>query len=216
MAANLIDHAVLHNGTDGWIGIRTESAGPERNGRIAMLAGRATSRAIVAAVCCFQLLIRASVQAPPPAAAHGRSAPNGTVSGSPRGACSDAEGARLAITRTLPHRGGTRSHEQKVNGSTHQEMPANSLVLSRSRRAWPPGTNDYPSMHTNPPTAYTRRACKRRPSRKRLKGFEPSTFCMASRKWGRGVDHKLPANRRFLCWPATRRSVGISRQIAGI
>jgi hypothetical protein len=43
MAANLID-AVLHNGTDGWIGIRTESAGPERNGGIATLAGRATSR----------------------------------------------------------------------------------------------------------------------------------------------------------------------------
>ena len=47
MAGNLIDNAVLHNGADGWIGIRTESAGPERNGGIAMLAGRATSRAIV-------------------------------------------------------------------------------------------------------------------------------------------------------------------------
>ena len=31
-------------------------------------------------------------------------------------------------------------------------------------------------------TATTKKTCKCRPSRKRLKGFEPSTFCMASRR----------------------------------
>jgi hypothetical protein len=34
---------------------------------------------------------------------------------------------------------------------------------------------------THKPTAHTQKACKYRPFSKRLKGFEPSTFCMASR-----------------------------------
>jgi len=29
---------------------------------------------------------------------------------------------------------GRRSHEQKINGSSHQELPANGRVLKRSRR----------------------------------------------------------------------------------
>jgi hypothetical protein len=29
---------------------------------------------------------------------------------------------------------------------------------------------------------------------KRLMGFEPTTFCMASRAWGTGVYHNVPAN----------------------
>ena len=35
---------------------------------------------------------------------------------------------------------------------------------------------------TNQPTAPTKKACKCSPFAKRLKGFEPSTFCMASRR----------------------------------
>ena len=39
---------------------------------------------------------------------------------------------------------------------------------------------DYPATQTHQPTAHTKKTCKRRPFRKRLKGFEASTFCMAS------------------------------------
>jgi hypothetical protein len=38
-------------------------------------------------------------------------------------------------------------------------------------------------MQTHQPTARTKTTCKCRPSLKRLKGFEPSTFCMASSRW---------------------------------
>jgi hypothetical protein len=41
--------------------------------------------------------------------------------------------------------------------------------------------NQSDRMQMKKATAETKKACKRRPSRKRLKGFEPSTFCMASR-----------------------------------
>jgi hypothetical protein len=33
---------------------------------------------------------------------------------------------------------------------------------------------------------------------KRLMGFEPTTFCMASRAWEAGVYHNVPANGVFL------------------
>jgi hypothetical protein len=36
---------------------------------------------------------------------------------------------------------------------------------------------------TNKATAPTKKACKCRPSRERLMGFEPTTFCMASGTW---------------------------------
>ena len=43
----------------------------------------------------------------------------------------------------------------------------------------PPLPTGYPSMQTHQPTAHTKKTCKRRPFQERLKGFEPSTFCMA-------------------------------------
>ena len=38
------------------------------------------------------------------------------------------------------------------------------------------------AKQTRKPTAHTKRTCKCRPFRKRLMGFEPTTFCMASRR----------------------------------
>ena len=41
--------------------------------------------------------------------------------------------------------------------------------------------NQSDRTQTNKATAETKKTCKYRPFAKRLKGFEPSTFCMASR-----------------------------------
>jgi hypothetical protein len=41
-------------------------------------------------------------------------------------------------------------------------------------------------LQTPPPTAPTKKTCRCRPSKRLGKGFEPSTFCMASRTCGEG------------------------------
>src|SRR5215207_8658584 len=61
-----------------------------------------------------------------------------------------------------------------------------------------------PTTQTHYPAARVKKTYECRASSKRLKGFEPSTFCMARRTRGRGVDHKLPTNWG-LFQPATRR-----------
>ena len=43
-----------------------------------------------------------------------------------------------------------------------------------------------------------KKACKYRPFRERLMGFEPTTFCMASRTWDADFTQIMPANGRFL------------------
>jgi hypothetical protein len=53
-----------------------------------------------------------------------------------------------------------------------------------------------PVTQTHQPTASTKKTCKCRPFRERLKGFEPSTFCMASRAWGSRWRRDFPANER--------------------
>jgi hypothetical protein len=47
------------------------------------------------------------------------------------------------------------------------------------------------------PTAQTEKARKRRPFLKRLMGFEPTTFCMASRACAVDSAANMPANGRF-------------------
>jgi hypothetical protein len=42
--------------------------------------------------------------------------------------------------------------------------------------------NQSDRTQRNKATAATKKTCKRRPFQERLKGFEPSTFCMASRR----------------------------------
>jgi hypothetical protein len=41
-------------------------------------------------------------------------------------------------------------------------------------------SNHCPMTQTHYPTARTKKTCKCRPFQKRLMGFEPTTFCMAS------------------------------------
>jgi hypothetical protein len=53
------------------------------------------------------------------------------------------------------------------------------------------------TTQTRQPTAPSKKTCKCRPSRERLKGFEPSTFCMASRTHATLVWRNNPANEPF-------------------
>ena len=61
-------------------------------------------------------------------------------------------------------------------------FPANGRILRVERTCrFPAGPVSVRREQTHKPAARTKKACKCRPSWKRLKGFEPSTFCMASR-----------------------------------
>jgi hypothetical protein len=51
---------------------------------------------------------------------------------------------------------------------------------------------------THQPTDRRKKTCKCRPPRKRLEGFEPSTFCMASSADGSRSARISPANARVL------------------
>jgi hypothetical protein len=65
-----------------------------------------------------------------------------------------------------------------------------SLLGTRAGLARRPVSAECPQRQTHLPTGPTKKTCKCRSSRERLKGFEPSTFCMAIRGWGR----RLPGN----------------------
>jgi hypothetical protein len=69
---------------------------------------------------------------------------------------------------------------------------------SSSTAAWSPVRLQSPATQTHNPTDDTKKTCKRRPSRERLMGFEPTTFCMASRTCSTGFLRFIPANRQFL------------------
>src|SRR4051794_26612019 len=76
-------------------------------------------------------------------------------------------------------------------------MPANGLVLSHARGELAAGYH-WVLGHANAPADWrTKKVCKRRPFRKRLKGFEPSTFCMASSRSAQENHGEMPANRRI-------------------
>jgi hypothetical protein len=61
-------------------------------------------------------------------------------------------------------------------------------------------TNDLPltssSTQTHQPTAPTKKNCKRSSFREAAEGFEPSTFCMASRTHGSPVSADIPCTKR--------------------
>jgi hypothetical protein len=71
---------------------------------------------------------------------------------------------------------------QKVSGSSRHKMPAKARLRSATRVGRPrPVHNQSPATQTHNPTDDAKKTCKCRPSRERLMGFEPTTFCMASR-----------------------------------
>jgi hypothetical protein len=98
----------------------------------------------------------------------------------------DDEGAWRAIKRGSRCRVGSRSHDRRSMVRVIRKMPANRLVLTHPRRAlaalgaqWVPGDADAQAGCTY---EKDKKTCKCRPFQERLKGFEPSTFCMASRR----------------------------------
>ena len=71
-----------------------------------------------------------------------------------------------------------------------------SLEPADDRSAASPVQSDTTQTHLA--TAPTKKACKCRPFAKRLMGFEPSTFCMASRTYASRSARIYPANARVL------------------
>src|SRR5688572_15539829 len=66
---------------------------------------------------------------------------------------------------------------------TNESRPANWVFFLKPPTIGGPRVrNQSDRMQRNKATATTKNTCKCRPFRKRLKGFEPSTFCMASRR----------------------------------
>jgi hypothetical protein len=64
--------------------------------------------------------------------------------------------------------------------------------------------------------ALHKKTCKYGPFRKRLKGFEPSTFCMASRTPASRPELNGPANEPFSARPRRAANPGIYREITGV
>jgi hypothetical protein len=67
-----------------------------------------------------------------------------------------------------------RAVNRCLQWSVFRSISHNGLAVSPSQS---------PVTQTYYPTGETKKVCKCRPFSKRLKGFEPSTFCMAIRRW---------------------------------
>ena len=143
-------------------------------------------------------------------------APRGTAPPPGRNAAAHVVGGSVAGLGGEPQLNGWGMCIRSVVRVT-SKLPAN------PRTIWPTHTaagarlpNHYAPPQTHQPAAPTKKACKCRPFRKRLKGFEPSTFCMASSTWGTSLGCNVPANRRFLTRLRAARVSGISRRFTGV
>jgi hypothetical protein len=131
----------------------------------------------------------------PPRAAGARAF--GSVTGHAEGEAGPPEsGAECAGHRVVPCR---RLRSGRVTSRTTEdvrrakgqwfESPANCLQRLTEFTAFealpprpaPPVPNGCPATQTHQPTVRMKRTCSCRPFRERLMGFEPTTFCMASR-----------------------------------
>src|SRR5919106_1233764 len=77
------------------------------------------------------------------------------------------------------------AHRAKGQWFEHQQTACKEAKVHRCRGAPAAGPRrpvpiGCPATQAHQPTADTKKTCKCRPFAKRLKGFEPSTFCMAS------------------------------------
>jgi hypothetical protein len=79
-----------------------------------------------------------------------------------------------------------------------------------------PLPNGYPLTQTHYPPAETEKTCKCRTFQKRLKGFEPSTFCMASRACVSCSTRISPANAAILGSEARSQFPGFQREFTGV
>src|SRR5215208_6505110 len=107
--------------------------------------------------------------------------------------------------------GSCRCSTGRGNGRsrrTHDLLQACRMTSVRTNEHWPANRafslqppmiggarvrNQSDRMQRNKATATTKKTCKCRPSRERLKGFEPSNFCMASRTCGSWSACLFPA-----------------------
>jgi hypothetical protein len=106
---------------------------------------------------------------------------------------------------------------RKVNSSNGPELPANRPFLRvRCTSGWPRVRFRSGAAQTNQPTARTKKTCKRRPSGKRLKGFEPSTLCMASRTHAAPRLPNNPANEPFSHAQRHAAMPGIHQETMGV
>jgi hypothetical protein len=79
---------------------------------------------------------------------------------------------------------------------TEHKFAANGALLVTGRHVAPPRVSaECPLTQTHNPTDDAEKACYCRPFLKRLMGFEPTTFCMASRAWGYADCIDIPANK---------------------
>jgi hypothetical protein len=100
---------------------------------------------------------------------------------------------------------------------TNENRPANrAFSLKPPTIGGPRVRNQSDRMQRNKATAATKKACKCRPFSKRLKGFEPSTFCMASRTPASRPELNGPANEPFSAPPRRAANPGIYREITGV
>jgi hypothetical protein len=100
---------------------------------------------------------------------------------------------------------------------TNQNGPAN-RGFSLERPTIGPGRvrSQSDPTQTHKPTAHAKKACKSSPFSKRLKGFEPSTFCMASRTCVSRSAPKFPANARVLGYGCRRAIPRLSTRVHGV
>jgi 3-hydroxy-9,10-secoandrosta-1,3,5(10)-triene-9,17-dione monooxygenase reductase component len=100
----------------------------------------------------------------------------------------DSDQARLTrppdSSATAPKGGSNLNRRRRVSfPPAPTNSPANRrFLLIECTAALPRVRFGSGAKQTHKPTARTKKTCKRRPFAKRLKGFEPSTFCMASRR----------------------------------
>jgi hypothetical protein len=79
---------------------------------------------------------------------------------------------------------------------TDENRPANrAFSLKPPTIGGPRVRNQSDRTQRNKATAATKNTCKTEVLRERLKGFEPSTFCMASSAGGALLSNFIPANR---------------------
>ena len=112
---------------------------------------------------------------------------------------------------------GVLRRMQNDNGSVERNSPA--IRLSSDQALSPAaaspqtvlGDSDAPMNWTHP-----KRPHFAGPFLKRLKGFEPSTFCMASRARGNADWPDLPANKRLSMAQWAADYPGFQREITGV
>ena len=95
---------------------------------------------------------------------------------------------------------------RRTSVRTNQNRPANrAFFLERPTIGPRRVRSQSDSTQTHKPTAHAKKSCKCKPFLKRLMGFEPTTFCMASRTCSPDSVRKVAGNSGF---PRYRRGVG--------